>query len=511
MKPNSAPSCLVSVCRSWLCRMFFTVFLILFSASAFAFGGSRGPTWSSTWSGGINALGIHIDPDHPIVPPDFRDCTEDENNVIGMCEDPNENPPQSEKDCTSPLVWSSWKKKCVCPDGGEYKEYAVGAGYCCKSGKWMAVLDDGYEYKDAVDPDTIKACGCPNNSFQSASMKICCSESNKGYDVSGNLNENECGCASGRRQVSYNAETGERVCEDDPCADHEPCTVDGQVRNPDKNCACECPKGDTEEDGKCVCGDNKKRNENGDCVCEVTSRGWLPNGVREVCCPAGSSTDLANYIQYGKYRTDADLDLTGPGHVGVCCPEKQLFMWELAERVCCPIGSTGISSQGACCTAKEVSLCGEYSAFDHTATSISCECCPSDSTAFTGSECCSAEERISYFNYPDNKPKCCPKESTKYLDADGNCCVGVVSIRMNGRNEMGNVCCPKGSTDRTDSSGNCCDGTLINDKEMYTCCPSGSQVDSYGKCCPSSIEIKNGHCCQIPEGGCGNSKECRCL
>ena len=60
-------------------RLLIFVMAIAFSCSAFAFGGGgggggRSPNRTNERYKGVNTIGIHIDPDHPIDPPDFVTC-----------------------------------------------------------------------------------------------------------------------------------------------------------------------------------------------------------------------------------------------------------------------------------------------------------------------------------------------------------------------------------------------------------------------------------------------------
>ena len=55
------------------------------SVDVYAFGGGGHSRSSKRYQYGVDAIGTHINPDNPIVPPDFRDCKEEETAVIGKC------------------------------------------------------------------------------------------------------------------------------------------------------------------------------------------------------------------------------------------------------------------------------------------------------------------------------------------------------------------------------------------------------------------------------------------
>ena len=58
---------------------------VLIGTNALGFGGGGHGRSSKRYQYGVDAIGTHVDPNHPIVQPDFRNCNDDETAVIGKC------------------------------------------------------------------------------------------------------------------------------------------------------------------------------------------------------------------------------------------------------------------------------------------------------------------------------------------------------------------------------------------------------------------------------------------
>ncbi|MBQ3695526.1 MAG: hypothetical protein II938_00950 [Alphaproteobacteria bacterium] len=83
---------------------------VLIGTNALAFGGGGHSRSSKRYQYGVDAIGTHVDPDHPIVQPDFRDCKEDETAIIGKC-------------CRNNLVYTEGNsEKCCDQEGYELRQ-----------------------------------------------------------------------------------------------------------------------------------------------------------------------------------------------------------------------------------------------------------------------------------------------------------------------------------------------------------------------------------------------------
>ena len=69
---------------SFLKALFVFFAMTLITTSVFAFGGGGGSSRVATrYKKGVDAMGIHVDPQNPIVPPDYRDCDANTETLVG--------------------------------------------------------------------------------------------------------------------------------------------------------------------------------------------------------------------------------------------------------------------------------------------------------------------------------------------------------------------------------------------------------------------------------------------
>ena len=247
----------------------------LIATSAWAFGGGGGGGRVSTrYKKGVDAIGIHVDPDNPIIPPDWRDCNDKTEELIERtC-------------CLKELVYANGTKCCD------------KAGYAIKDDECQRICPTGLV---PVEDECVNLC----EGYEPTDCKPNC-DPTTGEGKAGNEGgycEDKTGrCASGTCEpIVCNPceDLIEGVCTPKTCGDNmhcdttqNTCVCDEEYEDDGQGgCKESCPE--ERQCGETCCGEGNICVD-GDKCCnkEGYESGWSDD---EICCPASTSTGSDSY------------------------------------------------------------------------------------------------------------------------------------------------------------------------------------------------------------------------
>ena len=453
------------------------ILALCMSVDAYAFGGGGHGRTSKRYKTGVEAIGVHVDPEKPIIPPDFRDCKDNETAVIGKC-------------CPNDLIYTEKDEIKCCDGGNEVLQngtcVVVRAGYGKASlqengndftftwsqsgmvngrmaefgpGSWVLHYEsetrsmEVHDYTGGGDGalqekiwypssfEEIENTPLKTNDISSwlkelfgikkaAAWTFDCvaSQGNASY---GYLYNMVCsGCANGSTPDSlgrcgFNTDEWQKVSLMDQCVQEKGswrfCVCDGVLKKNKNNWVCECPDGGV---GSGL-------------------------GTGSTCCKDGYAYDGTGYnrVDWQSIRTCG-------------CPSGYT---QLEDDVCCAPdnssvgGSTGPESHDMRCEcASQGKVLVEYTTEGWSNGETKMTCCPKGSyTVDSEGNCCGQYEQLFW---KDGKVQC------------GTCIGGVVADWMEGYRFKGSVCCPAGSNYVTDADG-CCserkDGKKVCAKTQF--------------------------------------------
>ncbi|MBQ4472454.1 MAG: hypothetical protein II942_04360 [Alphaproteobacteria bacterium] len=514
-------------------KLILLVTALCISTAAFAFGGGHSGKSSSYYrkEKGVSSLGLHVDPNNPIVPPEFRDCGDDETAVVGKC-------------CPNYLVYTEGEnQKCcdlenhvirdnACVDGttlvgtgrasywleDDYKivftwDYVDQMGDTVSgrgAGSWRLVYDgedDTYKvtdyYRDTKgDLKTIEWYANSLEEIESTPMKQGSDHAflNKLKEVFGIKNALAGGNRDGTDSDEWNEVKTAKEC----------AKLKRQWNKKAQKC---CPKNAKIDNGECYCP-------------QYVPELMHDETVGEICCPGnarvkdGDCECIAKNAQVygGKCEcSHPNKNLMDDGNGGqICCPGNARVKDGECE---CPEHARVSTFAGSCeCWGTELYMVPDGNGWY--------ACCP-DGVAAANGACCPTDKPMSV-KY-GRKSACCPPGVVS-LDKDGNCCPAGVNV-IDGQccpadkpvvvknYSDDEVCCPTGTLG-VDENGNCCPPGVedyVTDADAYECCtpekPHGSYDGELRKwgCCAWGEVFKNGECvkvCDEKERNVGDECEC---
>jgi len=451
-------------------KYIFFVLIIFVGLNAFAFGGGGGGGGrvSKRYQYGVDTMGIHVDPNNPIVPPDFRDCNSNtETAVIGKC-------------CPNELVYTENNVAQCCDIEG----YMVKENACVPMQGYATLAQSGDSYTFTWHQPgyvsgriTEEAEGSWTLFYNAASRSAEVHDFT--VDSDGELQEkvwypNSLDEIEATDIQSYNNGLWQKFLGIKQAyaglvrqglATKEWRTI--QVID-----QCVAEKGSWRF---CACGGTLAK-VSGQWTCTCPDGGSGGNlGTGSICCKNGYALNQEN----GKYdRID----------------------WESIRSCGCPDGMIKLESAGICCTEDGASL-GDGAGLEENDPRCGCEamgkqfisyltngwsgewkevCCPKDaSVADPEGNCCGANEELFW---KDGKIQC------------GTCAGGVTASWISGEYK-GSICCPAGSSYATDENG-CCseekDGKKVCAQASSPDCPKGYELNQETKECEVAYTCAEG-------------------
>ena len=470
------------------------------ASAALAFGGvfGGGGHKSTTYKGGVDAIGVHFGGEKK------KAATEDKE-VPVICEDPqvlNE----ATNECECPAEKQCGDYCCqgdnVCkqdPDSGELQCCSERLNYCCPNNQgvystYRAECCSGKLYCTARDTDgncigEYQCCSAENKVFgplertNGEQIYKCCESEDLIYCSSKHSYGCNWNCCSfGSAGVIYK---GQGMDGADLCCfkDQAPVCSRWDEQNNCVRLFCgDCSEGETPyassgRGGAYCCPSDK-----------VVSSFHNGEHTYNMCCYPNETPYCRAKYSYGCSEdccSGSVYEGVGMDGADLCCTEGQEFS-------CAQFDGENKCLIGSCCSDGEESVCAEY---DENGKCILAVCCPSSSIGVSSynSECC--EQGTELLEDSDGRTHCCPSGLIN-VSTDGECCEPGTQLTEAPDGET--HCCPEGSVGYSHNDGCCEPGTiLIEDQDGETqCCPEGTVgLSGDGECCgPETILLEG------PEG-----------